>query len=331
MPRPRLGAHVTGKSCWVIGLSAFVAIGGQSAAAVPRPIIHRSEDSNTRAYWTRARIAAAVPRSPIERPPAGASVASIPPLSVANGSAMAGPHIYHSRSGKLGRRSSQSGPVADPTVSPFRTVGKLYGTDRRGDFWCSATVVPTASDSVILTAGHCLYEYPHWARRLLFVPALGNGRRPFGSWRWTSEVVTGEWYRSDNLNYDYGAVKLRPSRRGRVGRVVGEQPIRWTQPRHQRFTAVGYPRKRRGGKSMWSCTAPFARTGRDHRPGPAPSAINCNMGAGSSGGPWLVQRRSGFSYLNSVTSYARRGRPNTVFGPYLTQRVLSTLFRANNG
>jgi len=61
---------------------------------------------------------------------------------------------------RLGRRSSSvpylSGPVPDPTAPPLRTNGKSFGKiSGLGRHECSATVVDTAGDSTVFTAGHC--------------------------------------------------------------------------------------------------------------------------------------------------------------------------------
>ena len=54
----------------------------------------------------------------------------------------------------------------------------------------------------------------------------------------------------------------------------------------------------------------------DGNNGPAPFGIKCRMRSGSSGGGWLRN-----NHLASVTSYGYDNDPNTLYGPYFTNRA----------
>jgi hypothetical protein len=224
-------------------------------------------------------------------------------------------------------------PAGEVTSFPERANGRLIGRFKGlGSYSCSATVVETASDSVILTAAHCVYERRHgFATHLRFVPAYASGTRPFGAWNGRNTVINRQWFKSENLNYDYAAVRLDRSH-GPIGDVVGELGLAWGQPRKQKYKAIGYPSNLGGTELMWGCKAPFAGTDFDDRaPGRPASGIGCDMRNGASGGGWTIAGGSGDRYLNSVTSFGYKKLEKVIFGPYLTKKVLKVVHAASKG
>ena len=286
---------------WVAAalVGATLLVPGSSSA--DGPVVRSAGDRESQPFWTDGRMREAPPLAP-----------------------------KRARRADAFRIPFHSGAVPQPSAVPFRTVGKLYLTLRGVRRWCSATVVPSASHSVVLTAAHCLYDGRRWSRRLLFVPAFPDGRRRFGAWRSRSAVVPQPWHRTRNRNFDYGAVRLRRSAGRSVGDVVGEQSLALNQPRRLVFHAVGYPESQRHGDGMWVCSSHYGYSVPDLGPGPPPSAIGCDMDLGASGGPWLIQDAAGSVFVNSVTSFSMDDRPKTVFGPYFTDRVLATIRTAND-
>ncbi len=228
-----------------------------------------------------------------------------------------------------------SAPIPADEVSAFpeRANGRLVGRFKGfGSYSCSATVVDTPSNSVILTAAHCVYERGRgFASHLRFVPAYADGARPFGAWGGRDVVINQQWFKSENLNFDYAAVRLDRSH-GPIGGAVGELGLAWGQPRKQRYRAIGYPSNLGGTELMWGCKAPFAGTDfNDRAPGRPASGIGCDMRNGASGGGWTIASRSGDRYLNSVTSFGYKKLKKVIFGPYLTKKVLKIVDAASEG
>lgn len=232
----------------------------------------------------------------------------------------------------LGRRNHTvpylSGPVADPSVPPLPSNGKLFGKIAGlGRYSCSATVVDTAGDSTILTAGHCAYDpfFGRFASKLLFVPGYDQGTEPLGRFAGRVIETTREWSRDVNSNFDYAAIALRKRDDGAtVEAVAGAVPMLANGPRQGNYAAYGYPGNRGTGQLMWRCGSGYA--GDDPRPiprGPKPIGIGCDMKAGASGGGWL----NAAGQLVSLTSFGYRKHPELLYGPYLTNKATKLVAR----
>jgi V8-like Glu-specific endopeptidase len=209
--------------------------------------------------------------------------------------------------------------VTAPTTPPNQTNGRLFGhLDGFGDYSCSATVLDTFNGRVILTAGHCVFEprLGEFATDLAFVPAYTDGGGPYGIWEWQSAVTTRQWAVRANTNFDFAAIKLRKSAGTPIETAIGGgRRMKTNVVRRQGYWAFGYPANLGEGERMWSCLSEYA--GKDPRPfaiGKAPTAIGCDMTAGASGGGWINSAGN----LVSVTSFGYQGKPNIIFGPYLT-------------
>ncbi len=87
--------------------------------------------------------------------------------------------------------ASASLPVGEPSSAEARVNGRVFGADPvNGPFSCSGISLATPSGSIVLTAGHCVYEAGRWARDLSFVPGYDHGRRPFGTFRAVAAYAT---------------------------------------------------------------------------------------------------------------------------------------------
>ncbi|KAA0272811.1 MAG: hypothetical protein EDQ89_06770, partial [Acidobacteria bacterium] len=199
---------------------------------------------------------------------------------------------------------------------------KLFFTRGKRRYVCSAVVVQSPSDDVVLTAGHCVRYRGRWSRRVLFVPAYRRGARPFGLFRGAAAAVPRPWL-AQNPNYDYGAIRLRRGSRGRrVGAVTGEVGVSWNYPRDQLYRIIGYPVNYGGGERMWGCSSRFRRRDGRRFAGPASLGVACRMRKGSSGGGWTYDRAPGNGpFVASVTSHYHPRDPGLLFGPYFDRRV----------
>jgi hypothetical protein len=215
--------------------------------------------------------------------------------------------------------------VRDYATPPNSANGKLIARDRTGSYSCSATVVASRGRSVILTAGHCIHtRRGGWARRLKFIPAFHRGDAPYGRWSWHEMRIDRKWGLHQDSHYDYAAVSMRPKNGRSLQDAVGAYGFAWNQRANRSYRAFGYPANFFGTSRMVACYAPFVR--RDSFPPrrePAPVGIRCKLGAGASGGGWLIQDRE----VASVTSYGYQGR-NATYGPYFTGRTLRMLQEA---
>ncbi len=288
---------------------------------------HRLETSNSARFWTGERMRRADRRgAPIVDPP-WARV--IPPRAAP----AAGPRTLVPPSaprGSSAAATASSTNVADPSVEPYSTHGRLFFRIDSFIGSCSATVINTRGRNLAITAGHCLREgygsRGAWSRHVVFVPAYENGSRPFGSFAARSIWVSPGYYRSENPNYDVGAVVLRANQLGKVANVVGARGWATGVSRFRPFQVFGYPAGSRHGEVPAYCDSQVRGVDRYTRgiPGPATSRIVCDMARGSSGGGWIFNDL----YLNSVISYGKIGHPGVLYGPFFGKAVRRLIHRA---
>jgi hypothetical protein len=213
-----------------------------------------------------------------------------------------------------------SGAVADPTVYPNTTNGKIYGHIKGiGNYECSGTVIDAENMSLVFTAGHCVAERGLGpANRLVFIPSYqgtdsAGPTRPFGTWVFHRIVVTEQWAKRRNFNYDLAGIVLSRQDGVPVQEAVGARGIAFSQPRDQDYQVFGYPFNRQRGERMWFCAGHYLRD--DPHPaggGPLPFGIGCDMSSGASGGGWVIAGE----LLNSVSSFGYDPAPNVLYGPY---------------
>jgi hypothetical protein len=274
------------------------------AAAGARVVGRAGHGGATTRYWTPQRMAQAAPLD-----------------------------VVRDASGAALKRAPQPPPfesfqVPDPTTPPLNTHGKVFGfLPGFGGFECSGTVVDGASRAVVMTAGHCVYEPGSKvaARHLAFVPAYSRGARPFGKWTAAESRTTRPWIRSENYDYDYATLTMRPLNGAQIEDVVGGRPLATATAREQTYNAYGYPANFANAQEMWTCRGPYA--GDDPRPipgGPAPIGMACDMTAGASGGGWIDD----LGRLVSVTSFGYGARKGFLYGPYLTAKAARLVARS---
>lgn len=211
--------------------------------------------------------------------------------------------------------------VADFDIPPNTVHGKVFATDRAGDFQCSATAVASANRSVVITAGHCVRLNPFgWARRFIFIPSYRDAVAPFGVWEWRALWAPSRWVREANSNFDLAAVVLAARDGVRVQDVVGGAGVAWNRSRNQVYRSFGYPVNFFLGERMMGCRSGALR-GPDVGRGPRMVGMKCDMKRGSSGGSWMIHDR----HVNSVQSLGSR---SFSAGPYFGRAAARTYRRA---
>jgi hypothetical protein len=286
--------------------------------------------ASVRDYWTKERMREAEPvplPTPDQRSASAGPEAGGPPSYVTP--ALPGePGSTEIRRGTTvgsGRASGIATPVVDPTATDKRMHGKVFfrlvhGPERGKDFVCSGTAINSRNRSLVMTAGHCIFDWEDRGRKVTnwaFVPAYnGADARPFGTWPAKRTATTRQWKRGENLRYDLGAAVVRRNPAGRrLQAVVGARGIGFDQPRRQRYDIFGYPVEGAFVSMFeYACTSPYRGSDGAGGGGPLPMRASCNMSGGSSGGGWV-----GGGALLSVVSYGYGTEPTSLFGPYLSK------------
>jgi hypothetical protein len=273
------------------------------------------------------------PPSPAAVAPESVPQPSGPPTYVPPADA-SGPADAGLRRGTTSTAGTAGGPataVADPASRASRMHGKVFFTlpklPKPNDFVCSGTAVNSRNRSVVMTAGHCVFDWEdrggratNWA----FVPAYnGADVRPFGTWPAKRIATTRQWKRDENLSYDIGAAVVRRSPAGRrLQSVVGARGIGFDQPRRQRYDIFGYPVLGAFQPELeYTCSSPYKGADDAVLDGPPTMRASCNMTGGSSGGGWIAGRK-----LLSVVSYGYGKAPTSIYGPYFS-RTAKKLYR----
>lgn len=146
-------------------------------------------------------------------------------------------------------------PTPDPVVHDGieypRTVGKLLMSkhvdgEQPSYYTCTATAVSSESESLLITAGHCIWPEGHSdvSSNVRFIPAYhitddGKTQRPFGDWDATAAIGLDCWIYDLEDECDQAFLKIAPRKSdgatlqnitGSDGLTVGGSPVRGSTP-----------------------------------------------------------------------------------------------------
>jgi V8-like Glu-specific endopeptidase len=219
-----------------------------------------------------------------------------------------------------GQAVQQQGQIprnGNAAAYPLSTVGKVFFSNTAGqDLVCSGTAVTSRNQSVVDTAGHCLYWNGGWVKNLIFCPLYDNGNTPYGCWAARDLEAPSQWIDSKphDYHYDLGAAIVAANSQGALTDIVGGAGWAYNQPANQSFSAYGYPAASPfNGQTRQSCEGASGKTWRDQ--GGTVVSIPCNMTGGSSGGPWFI-KINGNWYLNGHNDFTSSIQPGHMFSPY---------------
>jgi V8-like Glu-specific endopeptidase len=182
---------------------------------------------------------------------------------------------------------------------------------------CSATLVQSKSQAVIVTAAHCVSNGHVVFSDYRFAPAHTggiddlqgkcapescSGFSPYGIWAATaSGVVMDKRYNSNaDHSYDYAFIVMAPNSAGeQIGQISPSLPVQFNQGRNQPWVAYGFP----SGGPLTTCSTgnPASENADGFVNGDPPyMTMNCNtLTEGSSGGPWIAATSQAVGGVNS--------------------------------
>ncbi|WP_248001379.1 serine protease [Streptomyces sp. RPA4-5] len=226
-----------------------------------------------------------------------------------------------------------TGPKSRPwRGATMKTVGRLFFVNADGDdSWCTATAVRSGNRSVVMTAGHCVRRPASPVNTyidLVFVPGYHKGAQPYGAFPVRAAMTPRTW--SEDAVNDVAALAVDPDAKGcRLTDVVGGQTVDFHHRVGGRTVAFGYPATRpQRGEELLHCTGTAVRAPSDEQ------SVPCDMGGGSSGGPWLTDfdAATGQGVLVSVNSHGDGMTGGThMFGPVLGDVAKQVYGRAERG
>ncbi len=235
--------------------------------------------------------------------------------------ALASDSMAHLPSPAAEGASASSLRVIDASDPEDRTNGRIFGVDpRQGPYSCSGTSLATPSESIVVTAGHCVVEAGRWGTHIVFVPAFEDEQRPFGTFAASAVYVMDAWRTTGNSDFDVAALRVTPNWFGTLGAAVGARGWASGRSRYAAFQIFGYPAAALGGEELRSCVAVGLGSDRLTDPfgGPPTVPARCDMAGGSSGGAWLLD---GSELLDGVTSYGYTADHTHLYSPYFGPQV----------
>lgn len=311
----------------VAGLTALLlGLGAHTAVAEPAedgPVEHevpatlRSGDD----YWTPERMRAAPPLAAPARtagaapstPFAAGEQVDIAPTPTATTKRLFPP--YATTAAK--QQTWKSGGLV------AKTAGKVFGTGGNGkDFVASGNVVNSADGDVVVTVAHALMDGEgRWSKNLVFVPAYKNGAAPYGKFPARTMFMWSGYYK-DGAHvppFDFGMLVVKPVKGKTVVKTVGGQGIRFNSTAARPSNLLlGYPSNGNGGKTLQYCSGASVNPAYGMK-----YAMICDMGGGSSGGPWFqdFNKTTGTGY--QISAHALRNT-TTSYGAYFGPEALKT-------
>jgi hypothetical protein len=294
--------------------SGAAAGGGPSSQAARAAAQHQA----TIAYWTEARMRAAVPRD------------------FAYDSARGYHIVAQARPGSGGGITGASWPNGLGKV--YTATGKVYFQMNGSGWICSGTALHDggSSYSLVLTAGHCAYDEENgngaltgFATNWLFIPQFDSkptytcANTQYGCWTADALVVnkgfaTAGGFNTTATHYDwaFAVVGAGGNSNTQLDATVGTFDYAASaMSANTVVDAFGYPAAQKyHGSDLVYCQGPI---GFDSLAGNGTYKLACGMTGGSSGGPWF----SGFNTstgdtgtIQSLNSYGYSGQSN-MYGP----------------
>ena len=300
---------------------------GLLAASASATVGDRAQAEHDRitSYWTAARIASAIPRDMVvDR---GRSPQAKPPGTPGGGGG----------GGGGGEEGAVTGVPWEGGGEVQQTTGKVLFTMGSSNFVCSGSVVVDglSGHSLVLTAGHCVYDdvANAFATNWVFFPAYeenpvlscAGSDRCFTA----TGLVTTEGWADRDFEHDYAFAVIAPRSGALLEDDFGTQGIAFNQGERLAVHSFGYPHARPfNGNDLIYC----AGTTKDDPFGSTTQGLACKMTGGSSGGPWLADfsEATGTGLLYSVNSYKYQNDKNTMYGPYLGDEADATYGAAND-
>ncbi len=182
---------------------------------------------------------------------------------------------------------------------------------------CTASVVNSNNQSVVLTAGHCLGSGGSFYSDFAFAPGyygplcMGNlsssaaylacGTTPYGIWTARRVATTNQWLNNGDNDLDFGFLVMEKLHGKTIQQAIhGGLDITFNPGRYQTWTSFGEPKAVllhcRGQSSNFNGGSP----GPDMMYMYAPT---CAVG-GSSGGPWINGSNGAFYGIGAVNKAA---------------------------
>jgi V8-like Glu-specific endopeptidase len=220
------------------------------------------------------------------------------------------------------RAAAARRPVAahHPAAGQGPAVGALFYQGLGSAHFCTATVVHSPAQDLIITAAHCV-DPGGRPRHFVFAPGYRDGRAPYGVWAPRRVIVDAAWAAWQDPADDVAFAVMSPSHRKNIGEVVAGENVAQTAGYHGPVRVIGYPD---AAGSPVACDNAFS----DDADG---LVFDCpGFTDGTSGGPWIagLDPRSGAArIIGLIGGYQQGGTtPSVSYSPVFAANV-TNLYR----
>jgi V8-like Glu-specific endopeptidase len=185
-------------------------------------------------------------------------------------------------------------PSAHTAAGALR-VGALFEQDASGGHYCTASVVASPGEDLLITAAHCINggDGAGYMSNIVFIPDYRDGSEPYGVWTPRRLLVAPQWADSADPDFDVGFVVLQPRDGENIQQVLGANQLGFNAGYHNLVRVTGYPS---------SDGAPITCVNWTSQQSVTQLRFDCDGYAdGTSGSPW-------------VTRFDPRSRTGTIVG-----------------
>ena len=326
----------------VVSVPVFATGAMAGGGPATRAVREAAQRQATLAYWTPARLRAAKPLDVVVD--TSANGVRIDPRAKPGGTGGNKPG-----GGGSGNTGGASWPNGKGAV--YQSVGKVVFHNAGGDWICSGTALTNnrSGYSLILTAGHCVYDMDRGFGALsgfdtswMFIPQFDSSptytcaNTIYGCWTATALVVNGGFAREHGFttagsHFDWGFAIVGPGGKGnsQLEATVPTFGLSATAMSSGTVDAFGYPAAGKyHGSDLTYCQNPV---GFDVFTSNTNYRLGCDMTGGSSGGPWFsdFDGTGNAGTIRSLNSYGYSGI-TAMYGPIFNTSTAATFNVANN-
>ncbi|MFF3906341.1 trypsin-like peptidase domain-containing protein [Streptomyces sp. NPDC001848] len=193
--------------------------------------------------------------------------------------------------------SQQAAPLGVSRTVPASQlppqVGALFDGGLNGSHHCTASVVNSPGENLIVTAAHCLGSTSD-----VFVPAYHDGLAPYGVWHLQRIVVDARWTDDSSPDDDVAFAVVAPLDGRTIQSVVGGYTLGIDHGTGGHVTITGYPET---AQDPVTCTNHISSVSSTQ------NEIYCTgMTGGTSGSPWVTDDSPG-TVMGVIGGYEQGG------------------------
>jgi len=174
-------------------------------------------------------------------------------------------------------------------------VGALFEHDASGAHFCTASVVASPGEDLLITAAHCISDGDGsgYKSDIVFIPGYDDGATPHGIWTPERLIVAPQWAESADPDFDVGFIVLQPHDGENIQQVLGANQLGYDTGFQYLVRVTGYPS---------GAGAPITCVNWTSMESASQLEFNCGgYTGGTSGSPW-------------VTGFDPRTRTGTIVG-----------------